>query len=459
MKLWQYLSLAALLVIGILAFAYRCTLWFVTREEPRRFSTVSTAALAEFDAGLDDFVRTYTPDAMEHFERAWELDSHFVAPLVYMTQAYLSNDPAAKDLVERLTKIDPRRLNEREKLMVELTISRSKGDQKAQEASIRALAERFPDEPLGALLLCELDWLARDWDRAEACYQKMIERDPQLLTAQLRLGQIAMSRDRFDEAEARFITYRYVAADQAAPHATLGHLYTLLGRYDESAAAFAKALAVKPDYCDAFVGLTRLDLFMGELEAGMKVLEQLSKIPTCDYLESWGYLCRRRALFLQAAGRADDAYELVQTCASRHPFDMTEHRILVTVGQLEQARQMEERLAKSLAESPSLGPEEKAFQESLQHHMAGSRLVAEGRVGEACDAYQKADNGLLLWSGEITAFRLANRAFWLRCLELAGRGDEAERLRAEINALNPKFLDKYDLPRLTSIPPAGSAPG
>ena len=88
------------------------------------------------------------------------------------------------------------------------------------------------------------------------------------------LGTIRAKQGRLPEAEKAFL--RAVRGDDkyVGAHMNLAHLYTLTGQPQNTIAELKKVLSLEPKNAEALDRLARLLLARGELDAGIKILEQ-----------------------------------------------------------------------------------------------------------------------------------------------------------------------------------------
>lgn len=88
------------------------------------------------------------------------------------------------------------------------------------------------------------------------------------------LGTIRARQNRLTEAERMFL--RAVRSDDkyVAPHMNLAHLYTLIGQPKNTISELKKVLLLEPKNAEALDRLARLLLSQGEIDEGIKTLEQ-----------------------------------------------------------------------------------------------------------------------------------------------------------------------------------------
>jgi tetratricopeptide (TPR) repeat protein len=440
LKVALLLSLAALLVGAAAVWAvYR---FYIKGRDDAYWSTQSATARAELDAGLKDLVRDYYPDAAGHFERVLELDSKNAAARVLLSWVYHGTEADRAKLLEGLNAIDLAGLTDFEVFLIGL------GKAERRTAEVKALVDDYledhPNEAFARSIRCDIYWDALQWPQAEDCYRELLRIHPDWVSAQRRLGDLAMAQGRFREAEDHYLTYRYIAPDQGGPYYALGQLYLFLGRYEESEEVQRKGVALKPDFCQAYQGLLHLYIFWDRPEQVATILDQVAQQPACRYLETWGVSCARRAFLDYLRGDFDAAFAKDQACPRRARYDLIGHHLAVLAGDRERALRLETTLAEQIA---TAGEPANPFPSGYLHHYRGVRLFGEGDYAQACSELALADKEMGYWAGEMAFLVLLNRVYQVACLEAAGDAAATERVRGEISAVNPRLL-AFRLPEL-----------
>ena len=104
-------------------------------------------------------------------------------------------------------------------------------------------------------------------DQALACFQKMVELEPDDANAQVALGNILFKNGRLDEAVTHFRKAVEFQPDNAEAHNNLGSVIIQNGRLDEAIAHFRKAVELSPDNA---VAHSNLDEALSLKEAAAK---------------------------------------------------------------------------------------------------------------------------------------------------------------------------------------------
>jgi tetratricopeptide (TPR) repeat protein len=445
-KLWVKIALAAGALLACLGAALLGGVYWWFSEEESPWSSESAEARAELDAGYRDFEKAYYADAALHFERARELDPKSAAALVFLGFTTSESESQRADFVKQIDALDRGRFTDVERFMVRL-FKAGKQDFEERQAAVEDYLSRHPDEAFARSMRCDLLWDRKQWDDAEACYRALLAEQPQWVQAQDRLGLLVMSRGRFAEAEDHFVTYRYIAPNQAGPHYSLGILYLLSGRYQESEAAFTRALETKSDFCPALSGLTHLYTVWGKYPQALEAIGRTEAQAACRILVQGGFTCSRR--IFNAYLQNDLAKAVAADAACAPPpmgYSLGKHQLAVWQGDFAKAAAMEEAIGREAGSDPA--KQQIPFLSGFWHYFRGVRLIFEDRFGEAAEEFKLAEGELRYWTGDNAILAFVNNVHWVYALELAGRDQEAQALRRQISAINPHLFDTFKIPVL-----------
>ncbi len=433
--------------------------YWMLRAPEAEWTTRSPRALKEFESGLKDLAKMYAMDAVQQFEKALELDPEFAMAKLHLAALSLSRSERRR-LHEELQQVDAQELQARERFL--LAYHRARFEQRDADAEqvLESFLEQHPQDPFGLQAQCEVAWEAEAWDEAVSCYDCLLTLYPNRVEAWNKLGYIALARGRFDEAEERFLTYRYLAPDQANPHHSLAYLATIRGRYQEAETELQRTVEIKPDFCAAYTQRVDVGLLSGRLEQAASALAELEGLEECGYFRERGVVCALRAWLLYLEGDAEGAWrQLDDGCLERlEGFDLLAHRIAVMTGRIEAGIAMEEVVSSYREKMLSAGrPIQARLSGALLAHMQGIRELADGDLDEAARLLSEADGALLYWGGERASIKLFNRLNLLRTLELAGQTQQAQELRREISEINPRLVDDFPLPGVDALRRIGSS--
>ncbi len=418
----------------------------------------SPKALEEFDAGLKDLAKMYHVDAVQHFEKALELDPGFAMAKLHLANLYPSRSER-KRLHKELRQIDPDGLKARERFLLTYRLARLEKRDADAGATLAKFLEQYPNDPFGLRVKCAVAWKTQAWDEAERCYHNLLALHPNRVEARNNLGHIALARGRFDEAEERLRTYRYLAPDQANPHHSLAVLATIRGRWEEAEKELEETVRIKPDFCAAYTQRVEVGLMSGRFDMATDALEDLEAITECGYLQDHGEVCAARAWMLYLGGDAEAAWrQLDGGCLERlHGFDLLAHRIAVMTDRVGKGIAMEQMVSAHRDKMLAVGrPVHARDVGALLAHMRGIRELAAGDLKTAVEHLSEADDALYYWGGERGNIKLFNRLNLLRTLELAGHTHRAVALRREIDGVNPRLVDAFPLPDVDALHRVGS---
>lgn len=448
MKPWMKFALAAVVVVAFLAAAILGgAYWFWCRAESGSpWSSESAEARAEIDAGLKDLEKAYGPDAALHFERARELDPKSPAALVLLAFSLVDGDPERATIKEEVAKLDPARFTDHERFLVGVFSAQTKMDLAEMSRVVEDYLSRHPEVAFAVSMRCMLMWDHHQWDEAEACYRQLLKEQPQWVLAQDRLGQLAMSRGRFAEAEDQFLTYRYIAPNQAGPYGSMGVLYLLTGRYEESEASFRKALEIKQDYCPALSGLTHLYTVWGKTQQALEMIAATEGQSACRPIMTSGFTCSRKIFNAYLVNDRATAEEVDRSCPAPLGYSLGKHQMAVWRGDFASALTMEAAVEKNAGADPA--KQAIPFVSGYLHYLRGVRLLGQDQYPAAADEFKQADGELRYWTGDTAILTLVNHVQWVYSLELAGRKEEAAALRKAVATVNPRLLESMKIPAL-----------
>jgi Flp pilus assembly protein TadD len=436
--------LRTILLAAVLLAAVAAAGALLANRGTREWTTDSEAALAEFRRGLEAQQKLYRADAAEHFARAAELDPEFVAAKLFLVRslAGAENEERRKELMAQARAIaDRERLTARERFLVELSANWSAGEERTA-ALVGAYLDDHPDDPFALSIRCDQQWMGAEFAAAERCFRRLIEIDPNWVNAQNLLGYLAMAQGEWRRAEEQFEIYRYLAPDQANPHDSLGELLLLNGRWEEARREFEAALAVKPDFCPSWKNLVKLELLNGRFDEAAQVADGMERDGRCDRDEVRLERCRIGVWRGFAGSRWQQAWD-----AFRSPdcegYDREEPAVLAYHAALRAG--LDDQAAALAAELEAFVGEHEndEFARAVALHLDGLRLHLAGRSDQALERFGEADRRLAYWNCEMGYLKIANQVETWHALSALGRTDEAERVLADLRAVNPDVAERW----------------
>ena len=411
-------------------------------EPPSEWTTNSEAAREELIRGLEAEAKLYAVEASHHYEQALELDPEFVMAQVKVFARTSNRHPRFEELQEYLQKADTAPLTERERFLVEFFLhQRSKGT-KASWPILQGYLEEHPRDPFAIEIKCQFIWDNAEWKKSETCYQELLQADPNWVSAQNRLGYLAMAEGDFAKAEDRFRNYRYIAPDQANPHDSLGELLVLLGRYDEAEVELRKALEIRSDFCASYQNLSTLSLYRGDIAAAYAVATE-SVDNGCPYGIAERLQCHIESFDLYHKRSWEELASSWESPCSQSGLvpSWMAHLGALKTENLTLAREIEAQTKhhpKRTIKEMNRGPKSPDYL-----NLVGTRLLYEGKPQEAIKRFAKADDLLDYWGLGSGMYKVYNRILWVEALKRNGAEDRATELLAQVESVNPPLTDSY----------------
>ncbi len=411
----------------------------------QEWTTPSAEARAEFEAALAAQMKLYDDAARDHLEQALVHDPDFVIAQVYLADCLEGQDPDRRtELLNAIAAADQERLSAREQFIVQRILAQ----REARFADILVLADAYlqdhPSDPHVLDFMAQNAWDNGDLATCEALDRRLIEVSPNWVLAYNRLGYLAMSEGRFDAAEEHFISYRFIAPDQANPHDSLGDLYTLLGRYDEAVAELEEAICIRPSFWQSYGLLVIAYTMRGESETAARVADRAAIVDGCPLalpralrtlMRFWS-LTRDRAwrevliLASQGLGAAQwSDYTVLFT-----------HRAACMEGDWRLAKAIEERLRITLEAALTKGGEVSP----RLLHMEAVRLAAEGYFERSTRLLRQVDSKVDYLGSRAGLFKLYNRLLLVEVFRAAGNDHQADSLLEEIRAINSAIVVDFE---------------
>lgn len=428
-----------ILLLVVLVAAVALLTWATTRTSEPTWTTCCEDAAAAFDAALEANRRIYHDESLRHLERAIELDPNFAAARLFVAQARAGRTRDRSEIVRELESVDTSGLNEREQLFFAVARARVvERNPEAVGAILEAYLERHPDDPYAVDMWCERKWQGPERGDAEGCYERLLAIDPNWVSAQNRLGYLAIAQGRFKEAEERFITYRYIAPDQANPHDSLGELLMIQGRWEEAEGSLLAALQTHPEFCVSWNNLSDIGIYRNDLVLAQSRVEQARATEDCRnaMVQQW---CR--VSIAASRSRGEQLDEATRTTCLHHPQDhlTVAHRMAIAAGDFEEARRLEGSMA-------DIDPSSAAMDKPPSPPLLFARFVrltAEGQWEESLAAAKQLQARGTPFTQREWFERLMIDLGSARSLRELGRANEALALEHGVATVNAEFAKLF----------------
>jgi pentatricopeptide repeat protein len=433
MKRSLYRTLAPWALVGLAGVGAAC--------QRTGWTTSSPEALEVFEGCIEAQLKLYREEARSLCREALRLDPEFTAAKLRLFFLLPPGEERAR-LGAELQAVDLGPLSSRERFLVRHFRTTQDGQLEAATELLDRYLESHPTDPYALEIRCAGAWDVGDWDRAAPCYQKLLKFDPNWVSAQNNLGYLAMALGRFDEAEDHFRTYLFIAPNQANPHDSLAELLMLRGRYDEARDHLEQALATRPDFCASWNHLIQLHLYEGHPDKARSTLERMLSQGVCGGLEKTER-CRLGLWGNVAKGDLEAAWQASQGGCAELDGDLLvlTHGAALATGRRAEAERLVALQEKRVADlPPQVFLRLRETTQAQLRHLQGQTAAHERDPARAAELFRQADELLRYpFDAGLGLFKLYNRLSLAAALEAQGRREEAERLRAEVAAVNPRL--------------------
>jgi tetratricopeptide (TPR) repeat protein len=438
--MWPTLAIVVLIAAGVT---------LVALPGSPEWTTSSTDALAEFEAGEAALNKFYTTEALRHFERAVEIDPGFLVAKWRVTRlrAMVGADQPDQ-FIDELMKTDLSGLTSRERFFIEFWRAGQNNQPEEEARLLDECVKASPDDPYILDRKARVAWIERDFETADRLLQEVLERDLNWVTAYNMLGYIKMEQGRFMEAEEHFKSYRFIAPDQANPHDSLGELFITVGRYGEAESTLNRAIEIKRDFWASYLHLATMFASMGDFDAVEGVLDRARVAGMPDEV-LFGMECRARYAELADRGAWRQIFDERDSECVRSFDDalatMFTHRAACHLGEWETAMAIEDESAQILADAEKSGIDEiiLAFAPVIPH-LQGVRNAIEGKLDDAEERF-RVSNELLTFMGVDPAMtKLYNNLLLVEVLLAGGKDAEAHQLLSAVRQINAPMAREFE---------------
>ncbi len=280
-----------------------------------QLTTGSLSAYREYQVGRVAEGRFLYPTALEHFERAVELDSTFaLAWLRLGWRAVVAGDlQGATTYLQRAEKYSAA-ASQKDHLWIQAGLAQAARRTGEAVGYLEELVAKYPDDKEAqAALGIRYRWLGRDADDIRM-QEQVLRLDPYNIPALNELAnQVALAGD---EARADSLSLRYIELEpnQPNPYDTRGEILETFGRYEEARAMFREAVSLDPTWWYSMARLVRTYLKEGNPAGGREALVPFRTAEHQD-LAWWARLLE--ADTYDAEGRYLDALETARAAAEK----------------------------------------------------------------------------------------------------------------------------------------------
>jgi tetratricopeptide (TPR) repeat protein len=251
-------------------------------SSPLQIAEVTTSSMDAYNyflRGREDCDKLYFNEARQFLEKAVALDSAFALAYLYLAEAYdgLIDFDGEKKAIERANALSWR-APEKERLFIEArhayVIERNPAK---RQSLIEELTRKYPQEKrfhddLGVIY--RLQGLNRE---AEQEFEKALQLDPNYGAVVNELAYTYADEELYEKAIETLQRYASLSPGDANPFDSMGELYLMIGRLDESVARYTEAVHVKPDFTGAYMSLAYVFALKEEYSECLRCLDDLLK--------------------------------------------------------------------------------------------------------------------------------------------------------------------------------------
>lgn len=176
-------------------------------------------------------------------------------------------------------------------------------------AALRRALELAPDDPQAETLLGWAHMLRGDYDEALLHFQRVLVREPDNVLVRVNLGYVCLKKRIFGEAIEHLARAIRLDRDRKATlyaHYYLGLVYLEREMYEDARAFFERAIALSPQFVEAYWELGRAYYLEGDRAAAAEAWRLGAE---ANRFNPWGERCRRAWQRLQAGEPVEDLAE------------------------------------------------------------------------------------------------------------------------------------------------------
>jgi tetratricopeptide (TPR) repeat protein len=421
----------SLLGVAFLAVAGVAAALLLTRE--RTVTTSSDAAYSAYREAVENERRFYMKEARLGFAKALELDPDFAMAMAGL--ARFVEKEQALSLLRRANRFRSR-LNERERLQIDLQLAgREKGPEEQLKVA-RQVLNRYPTDFRAASIIAHRAKALGNDEEALKVFSRLLEADPNNADAYNMIGYYHGYRGDYVKATESLKKYQFMAPDQANPHDSLGEIQAYSGHYDEAIASLNRALSIKPDFFASYDHLGVVYEGKGDYSRAREHYVKAAELAPV-MKESYLYRALRTAM---KAGDLEGFRSIVEYSDVQPAFLLAcEHLIEGRPAEAEKILGELRPKLEATFQKKNRAPDRKFYEPGWNYLMARARME-QGREAEAVPLLEEMTNPPNGWEGFEGRLMVYEAKAELAAL-LAKRGEleRAEKLLEENKRWNPSW--------------------
>lgn len=250
------------------------------KEDKIPITTSSTEALSEYFRGRDLAERLRGQEALQHFEKAIELDPDFA--LAHLNLGFVL--PTTKEFFVELGKavILADKVSAPERLQILGVQAGVNGLPMKQREYWSKLVADYPEDERAQNLMGNYYFEQHEYNIAIGYYRRAIEINRKFSQSYNQLGYCHRYLGNYEEAKNAFKRYIDLIPDDPNPYDSYAELLMKMGQFEESIKIYQKALKFDPHFVPSHIGIASNLNFLGKHQEARAQLQKLRAIARND---------------------------------------------------------------------------------------------------------------------------------------------------------------------------------
>ena len=259
-------------------------------------TTKSPDALKEYLRGQELADNLQAVKSLSHFDKAIALDPSFAS--AYLARS--NNSFTTKEFLENLKGAMDHRaeVSEGERLLILAADAIANANSPKQKEYLETAVKLYPNDERAHVALGNYFFAQQLYRQAIGEFEQAIHLSENFAPAYNILGYAYRQIENYPKAEQTFKKYAELVPNDANPYDSYAELLLKIGRFKESTANYAKALAIDPTFASSQIGLVMNDEYQGDYEQATRDLKHLMEISKTPGE-------KRQALFAEAVVNVD----------------------------------------------------------------------------------------------------------------------------------------------------------
>jgi serine/threonine protein kinase/tetratricopeptide (TPR) repeat protein len=213
-------------------------------------TTSSIEAYEYFIRGRKEYDKFQYDKSRQSLEKAIELDPNFAMAFSQLSLVYDGlGDAKARDEAIQKAKLHADKATDREKLLVDAAYTiYVENDLDKWGNMIEVYTQKYPKEKRGHYWMGLYFYVNDKFDKSIECLNRALELDPGYGEVLNQIAYCYSDLENYDKAIEYFEKYAEASPGDPNPYDSMGEVYFIMGRLDESLAEYKKALDVDKDF-------------------------------------------------------------------------------------------------------------------------------------------------------------------------------------------------------------------